>query len=277
MLNTIYGAIIGDVVGSVFEFKKPRIKSKDFLFLSDESTFTDDTVMTIAVANTLLKVGVKNEEKFKQTLIEQMHYWGNKYLAVGYGARFEDWLKTYNKTPYNSYGNGSAMRVSPIGLFCKTVDEAEKVAKWSAEVTHNHVEGIKGAQSVVSVMMFLRKGYGKFYAKKYVEDVYGYNLDRKLEDIRSNYTFKVSCQESVPESILSFFYGNSYEDCIRNAVSLGGDTDTQAAIAGSMANIVYDIDEQLIEECKKRLPEDILEVCEKFQKKINKIKIKRIM
>lgn len=229
------GAIIGDIVGSIYEFN--NIKTKEFSFVSRGCRFTDDTVMTVAVARALIRT-CKEGCPFKSALIEEMKQLGNKYINAGYGGSFKSWLKSTESKPYYSYGNGSAMRVSPCGYYAKTLEEALTLAKESAEVTHNHPEGIKGAQAV-SVAIFLAKNKKtKAEIKEYIEQEF-YSLTRTLDDIRPNYEFDVSCQGSVPEAITAFLESVSFEDAIRNAVSIGGDSDTIAAITGSIAHAFY--------------------------------------
>lgn len=226
----MYGAMIGDVVGSVYEFNP--IKTKNFELFPEKATFTDDTVMTIAVARALISYK-KHREDFKEMLVEQMQYLGQKY-PTSYGAMFSDWLNNPNPEPYNSYGNGSAMRVSPVGLYANTIEEALDLAKQSAEVTHNHPEGIKGAQATAATVFFAKTGESKDYIRTFINH-YFYPLNFTLDDIRENYHFDVTCQGSVPPAIVAFLESTSFEDAIRNAISLGGDSDTLAAITGSIA------------------------------------------
>lgn len=250
------GAIIGDAVGAPYEFgrKRESIKSKEFPLFSERSYPTDDSVMTVAVAEALMKSGKDaSEDVIKRNLVDRMQYWGHKFPGAGYGRRFHGWLSSRNPQPYNSYGNGSAMRVSSVGWLYDTEERVLDVARWTAEVTHNHPEGIKGAQAVAMVIFLARNGKSKEEIKKYVEDNFGYDLNRTIDEIRPKYHHHESCQLTVPEAIISFLEGNDYEDVIRNAVSLGGDADTLGAIAGSMAEALYDIPQEIIDEVIMRM------------------------
>ena len=221
------GAIIGDIVGSVYEWD--NIKTKDFPLFSEKGSFTDDTVMTIAVADALMKGGTPDE------FIDSMKEIGRQYPNSGYGGGFSNWLFSDDREPYNSWGNGSAMRVSPCGWVAKSLDEAEALAEKSASVTHNHPEGIKGAQATAAAIYLARTGTKKDKIKEYIESNYGYDLRRTLDEIRPVYRFNESCQETVPEAIIAFLESTDFEDAFRNAISLGGDSDTLAAITGSIA------------------------------------------
>lgn len=253
----ILGAIIGDMVGVPYEFTKERIKSKDFPLFIPKCRPSDDSVLTIAVAEWLL--GADLEDSILK--------WCRKYPKAGYGGRFGKWLGNPNRRPYNSLGNGSAMRVSPVAYVAKDIDECVELATLSAEITHNHPEGIKGAQATaVAVWMAIHK-YSKSDIKEYIETHFGYNLSRTLDEIRPVYTFNETCPGSVPEAIICFLEGTSYEDVIRNAVSLGGDTDTQAAIAGSIAEAYYGIPANIEYEGLRRIPTDMLKVMTEFTEK----------
>jgi len=227
------GAIIGDIVGSVYEWN--NIKTKDFPLFSEKGFFTDDTVMTIAVADALLKGGTADD------FIDSMKRIGRLYPDSGYGVRFGRWVHSNDREPYNSWGNGSAMRVSPCAWFAESLEEAETLAEKSAAVTHNHPEGIKGAQAAVAAIYLARSEEPKDRIKEYIEQKYGYNLSRTLDEIRPGYRFNETCQETVPEAIIAFLESTDFEDAIRNAISLGGDSDTLAAITGSIAEAAYGI------------------------------------
>lgn len=231
----MYGAIIGDIVGSKYEFN--NIKTKVFPFVSQGCEFTDDTVMTVAVANALLRSRA-DSRPFKPLLILEMQSLGRKYPFAGYGGMFSSWLDEEDPKPYNSFGNGSAMRVSPCGLIAVTLDEAIALAKASAEITHNHPEGIKGAEATAAAVFLARTGASKEAIGKYIGDHY-YNLSQTLDEIRPTYWFNETCQNTVPQAIIAFLESESYEDAIRNAVSLGGDSDTLAAITGAIAWSYY--------------------------------------
>lgn len=232
------GAIIGDIVGSPYEFTFHNIKTKDFPLFSERSKFTDDSVMTVAVGLGLIK-GHGDPEATRTALIDSMHDFGNHYPFVGYGQKFFLWLFSKNPKAFNSCGNGSAMRVSTVGWAYDTLEEVEKYAKISAEISHNHPEGIKGAQATASAIFLSRTGATLDDIRSHVCGHYGYDLSRTPEEIRPGYHHIETCQESVPEAICSFLASTSYEDTIRTAVSLGGDSDTIAAIAGSIAEAFY--------------------------------------
>lgn len=255
-----YGAIIGDIVGSVFEFTEPRIKNKNFELFKEGCRFTDDTVMTIAIADVMNRNDFNNESSFKAKIIQSMANWGITFYNAGYGTLFSKWLQSKVKVPYNSYGNGSAMRVSPIAWCCSDIDIARKFAKWQAEVTHNNPEGIRGAEAVTSAIYLAKTKHSKKEIKDYIEDVFYYDLSRHCQEIRPSYTFNATCQGSIPESIISFLDGDDFEDSIRNAVSLGGDTDTMACIAGAIAEAYYEIPEDMIKKARKLLDYRILKV-----------------
>jgi ADP-ribosylglycohydrolase len=255
------GAIVGDIVGSVYEWN--NIKTKDFPLFTDKCFFTDDTVMTIAVADALMNGGAED------TLIDSMKKYGRMYPDSGYGSRFGSWLFSDDRKPYNSWGNGSAMRVSPCGWimncgFCARTgmwpSNGRATAKLSAEVTHNHPEGVKGAMAVTDAIFLLRYYGGGYHntedyavyrdysmdeiktkIKEHIEQEYGYDLNRTIDEIRPAYRFNESCQETVPEAIIAFLESTDFEDAIRNAISLGGDSDTLAAITGSIAEAAYGI------------------------------------
>jgi ADP-ribosylglycohydrolase len=222
------GAICGDVIGSVYE--RFNYKGKDFPLFKEGTRFTDDTVLTIAVADAIM-----NNRDYAEVFRE----YARKHPLAGYGASFISWVDNSEMGPYNSWGNGSAMRVSSIGWLFNTLEEVESEAEKSASVTHNHPEGIKGAQAVASAIFMARSGNNKDEIKKYIERTFEYDLDRKLDDIRPIYEFDVSCQGSVPEAIIAFLESDDYESCVRGAVSIGGDSDTIAAMAGSIAEAYY--------------------------------------
>ena len=222
------GAIAGDIIGSVYEHDP--IKTKDFPLFHPRCCFTDDTVLTIAVAKAILS---------DRNYLKAVRELGRRYPHAGYGGAFRRWLHSNDPRPYNSWGNGSAMRVSPVGF---AFDGAEKVleeARKTAEITHNHPEGIRGAQATALAVLLARTGAGKEQIRSEIEGRFGYDLQRSVESIRPTYHFDVSCQGSVPEAIISFLDSSSYEDALRNAVSLGGDSDTLACIAGGIAEAFY--------------------------------------
>ncbi len=251
----MYGAILGDIIGSPYEFDMGN-KSKDFPLFSARSEFTDDTVMTIAVAEAFL--GAPDDDAIiRRRLVESMRKWGKKYPNAGYGSRFGMWLLLDGDAPYGSFGNGSAMRVSSIAWIYDDLDTVLRMARLSAEVTHNHPEGIKGAEATASAIFLARTGSTKAEIKAYIEKNFGYDLSRTCDEIRPGYYHVESCQETVPEAITAFLEGESFEDVIRTAVSLGGDCDTLTCIAGSIAEAFYGVPEALKAECRNRLPADL--------------------
>ena len=236
------GAILGDIVGSPYEFDHNNYKHKDFPLLSEKSHFTDDTVMTVAVAVGLID-GKGLPERTFCAVQHEMRFWGCEYPHAGYGGMFRRWLHAENPKPYGSFGNGSAMRVSAAGWLFDTLDKTLEMAKVTAEVTHNHPEGIKGAQATAAVIF----------------------LARTCDEIRPTYHHVETCQETVPEAIIAFLESVSFEDALRNAVSLGGDSDTLACITGGIAEAFYGMPQELRDETLKRLPEDIREGYELFR------------
>lgn len=271
----MYGAIIGDMVGSPFEFDRGN-KSVDFEMFTRRSVFTDDSVMSIAVAEALLEAGKGTTiQKAKWLVIDSMQRWGRKYPNAGYGGKFRCWLTEENPKPYGSYGNGSAMRVSAVGWLYDTIDRTREIARATAEVTHNHPEGVKGAESVACAIYMARTGSSKEEIKEYVIANFHYDFSRNCADIRPTYHHVESCQETVPEAFTAFFEGNSFEEVIRLAVSLGGDCDTLTCIAGGMAEAYYGVPEHFISECESRLPTDMLQVLKKFNEQ--KVRTDRTM
>lgn len=263
----MFGAILGDIIGSPYEFDRNNIKVKKFPLFSPNSKFTDDTVMTIAVASAFLKAGKNaSDEKICEYLVREMQRFGHLFPFAGYGNRFFQWLGSSHPQPYHSYGNGSAMRVSSVAWLYNNVEDVRHAARLSAMVTHNHPEGIKGAEATASAIFLARKGYSKLEIKKYIETEFNYSLNRTCDEIRQHYRHVESCMASVPEAITAFLEGHDFEDVIRTAVSLGGDSDTIAAIAGSIAEGFYGISIELKEECRKRLPHSLLEVLNQFEK-----------
>lgn len=248
------GSIIGDIVGSPYEFN--NIKTKEFPLFKDSSIFTDDTILTIATAECLMN---HSEDYGKYYRL-----YGNKYPS-SYGAMFLNWLKDKKMGPYNSCGNGSAMRVGPIGILSEDLEVAIIEAKRSAEVTHNHPSGVKGAQAVASAVWLAKHGYNKKFIKEFITSVFHYKLNSKLKDIRPKYKFGEMCHNTVPEAIIAFLESNNFEDAIRNAVSLGGDSDTLACITGSIAEAFYrNIPDHMIDGAIKRIPQEFQEIIHKF-------------
>ena len=260
----MYGAILGDIIGSPFEFDRGD-KTKDFKLFSRRSHFTDDSVMTLAVCEALLKVGQDATVKeIEDAVISSMQSWGRRYPYAGYGGYFRRWLTACHPEPYNSFGNGSAMRVSAVGWLYDSLENTRTVAKATANVTHNHPEGIKGAEATASAIFMARNGLSKEEIKKYIEKEFHYDLNRTLNEIRPDYHMDETCQKTVPEAIIAFLEAKDFEDAIRNAVSLGGDTDTLGAITGSIAEAYYRIPEWLMTECRKRINRDMRVVLDDF-------------
>ena len=262
-MKGIIGTICGDIIGSSREFGP--IKTKDFELYDAYSTFTDDTVMTLAIASWLMK-----DKNSREVLISEIKKFGLMYPDAGYGGMFMNWLNQDSPEPYCSWANGSAMRVSPVSWVADTLEESQKLARMSADVTHNHPEGIKGALATNDAIFLARNSFTKEEIKKHIEENYHYDLSRKLDDIRPNYKFDVSCKGSVPESIICFLEASDYEDTIRNAVSLGGDADTQAAIAGGIASAYWDVPDKISFKGIKRLDYNLLEVFIEFREKYEK-------
>ena len=263
----MYGAILGDIIGAPYEFDCGG-KTKMFPLFSPRSCFTDDTVMTVAVAEALMDAKGQDAEAMRHALAKSMMQWGRRYPDAGYGGRFRRWLFESegpdDPKPYGSYGNGSAMRVSAAGWLYDSLADTRRAARLSAAVTHNHPEGVKGAEAVASAIFMARGGSGKAAIRAYVCGEFGYNLSRSCDEIRPTYHHVESCQKTVPEAITAFLEGVDLEDVIRTAVSLGGDCDTVACIAGSIAEAFYGVPENLKAECRKRLPEDMIAVLDRF-------------
>lgn len=257
-MKGILGAVCGDIIGSTRE--NNPIKTKDFELFPPYSTFTDDTIMTLAVAKWLCE-----DKDSQEVLVKNLQLFGSKYPYGGYGRNFHHWLGEENPKPYGSWANGSAMRVSPCAWVADTLEEAQGLAKKSAIVTHNHPEGIKGALATSDAIYLARVGATKEEIKSHIEIRYEYNLSRSLDEIRPIYKFDISCAGSVPESIISFLEAEDFEDAIRNAISLGGDSDTQAAIAGSIASAYWDIPLYIVDESINRLDGFLLDVFLDFE------------
>lgn len=257
----LIGAVIGDIAGSIYEFN-PH-KSKDINLQNKDMEYTDDTIMTIAVADWIL-----NDKKLtKKGLVTRMQQWGRKYPNPmgAYGGMFSQWLLSNNPKPYNSWGNGAAMRVAAVGFAFSSLEETLKVAKKSAEVTHNHPEGIKGAQATAAAIFMARTGYTKEEIRRYISENYGYDMNRTCDDIRPTYSFDGSCQGTVPESIIAFLDSKDYEDAIRLCISLGGDADTMGAITGAIAGAYYhQMPYDLYEFAINKLPDDIKGIIKLF-------------
>lgn len=263
-MKGIIGAIAGDVIGSAYEFNPTR--DHDFDLFTPQSTFTDDTVLTMANALWLLE----DEQHTPETLVRIMLDMCRKYPNRGYGGRFACWIHDTDPQPYNSFGNGSAMRVSPVGYYAKSLDEALELAKISAEVTHNHPEGIKGAQATAAAIFLARQGKGKQEIRDYVEKTFNYDLSRTLEQIRPTFSFDETCQRTVPEALTCYFEGKDYEDVVRLSVALAGDADTIAAIAGSIASATQDVPADISQQVISLLSEEFCTTLLRFNELVAK-------
>lgn len=255
------GSIIGDIVGSRFEWNNHRNKS--FTFFSENCFFTDDTVMTLAVAKALLDCH-NDYSQLSQKVVVAMQEIGQPYPDCGYGGMFEDWIYSDDPQPYYSFGNGAAMRVSACGFMARTLNEAKELSYKVTAVTHNHPEGIKGAEATVIAIFLARKGYNLKEIREYIDSHY-YRMDFSLDEIRDSYEFNETCQETVPQAITAFLESTDFEDSIRNAISIGGDSDTLAAITGGIAEAYYGIPPHLEKIARTYLDERLLRILNHFQ------------
>lgn len=254
------GALIGDMVGAPYEFDRSP-KTKEFPLFTAASQFTDDSVMSIAVAEALLGCGEDaDDEAIKKACVREMLKWGRRYPNAGYGARFIHWLYSDDPQPYGSFGNGSAMRVSAAGKLYDSLEKTRHISALTASVSHDHPEGIRGAEATASVIWMARHHYDRDEIKEYIEKEFGYDLSRTCDEIRPYYRHVESCQETVPEAITAFLEGKDFEDVIRTAVSLGGDCDTLTCIAGGMAEAFWGIPAEIREEAFRRLPSEMIEI-----------------
>ena len=251
----LYGALGGDLIGSCYEWH--NVKTKDFPLFGPRSRFTDDSVLTVATADALLRDG---------DFGAAYYLWGNRYPNAGYGGSFRRWLASSHPRPYNSWGNGSAMRVSPVGFYAQSIEEVLQKAGESAAVTHDHAEGVAGAQAAALAVFLAKCGRSKPEIKQAIEERFCYDLSsRTLDDLRPGFSFDVSCAGTLPAALLAFLESTDYLDAVRNAVSLGGDSDTIAAITGGIALAFYrEMPEEIATEIERRLPADMFEVCRKF-------------
>ena len=265
----MYGAIAGDMIGAPYEFDRGG-KTKDFPLFVQASQFTDDTVMTIAVAEALLDAEGKSDDEVRQELVRKMQDWGHRYPYAGYGARFDSWLMQKDPAPYGSFGNGAAMRVSSAGWLYDTLQETRRMARITAGVTHNHPEGLKGAEATASAIFLARNGSSRAEIRDYIVREFQYDLSRTCDQIRPTYHHVESCQETVPEAITAFLEGTDFEDVIRTAVSLGGDCDTLTCIAGSIGEAFYGVPEEIKAVCRSRLDADLLQVLDRFAERLEK-------
>ena len=251
------GSIAGDIIGSVYEWD--RIKTTEFPLFQKKCDYTDDSVLTVATAYSILN-NVSYAQSYKD--------FSRRYPGRGYGGRFQGWIISDTFEPYNSWGNGSAMRVSPVGFAFETIEEVLEQAKQSAEVTHNHSEGIKGAQATALSIFLARKENDEDAIRKEITKRFNYDLNRTVDEIRPDYHFNESCQETVPEAIIAFLDSDDYEHSIRLAVSLGGDSDTLACITGGIAEAYYKgVPKQIIDETVKIIPQEFKEIIEQLKMK----------
>ena len=249
-----------------------HVVTKKFDLFTKGCDFTDDSVMTIAVGEALLAVGKEATVKeIEEAVVTNMQDRGKRYPYAGYGGRFRHWLRESNPKPYGSYGNGSAMRVSAAGWLYESIERTREVAKITASVTHDHPEGIKGAEAAASAIFMSRKSFSKAEIKEYIEKEFHYDLNRSLDEIRPEYHMYETCQRTVPEAVIAFLEAEDFEDAIRNAVSLGGDTDTLGAITGSIAEAFYGIPKVLIVECQNRIDKgSMMDILNEFDRKLGR-------
>lgn len=261
----MYGAILGDIIGSSYEFDRGE-KTKDFPFFDKGCDFTDDSILTLAVAEALMEITAEaSDYDVRIRVIKRMRFHGKHYPGAGWGLRFARWLRSSRPEPYFSCGNGSAMRVSAAGWLFDDLDTVRRMARLSADVTHDHPEGIKGAEAVACAIYLARTGSTKGEIRDFIETVFDYDLSRTCDEIRPGYRHVETCQETVPEAITAFLEGGSFEDVIRTAVSLGGDCDTLTCIAGSMAEAFYGVPEDLKQKARDYLTPDLLEILDRFE------------
>lgn len=252
-MKMLYGAIAGDVIGSRFEFDRPNWK-RDFTLFTEESMVTDDTIMTVAIMRALDDTPEDaGENTYKRNFIKHMQKYGRMFPYSGYGAMFNQWIWEDDPKPYNSLGNGSAMRVSPVGWAFDDLDRTREVARWSAEISHDHPEGIKGAESIATAIWMARNGFGKDDIMTAMTEIFDYDLSRTVDELIPLHRHDETCMDSVPKALIAFYEGEDFEQVIRNAVAMGGDTDTIAAIAGSVAEAMYGVPTEIIDECRVRL------------------------
>ena len=255
------GAIIGDIVGSRFEWNNHR--DKDFEFLTYKCFPTDDSIMSLAVAQAIL-VSKPDHSDLSKNAVECMQNVGRNYPNCGYGGSFHGWIFSDNPKPYNSYGNGAAMRVSAAGFAAESLEEAKELSKLVTEVSHNHPEGIKGAEATAVAIYMAKSGSSILEIRDYINDNY-YPMNFTLDEIRDTYQFNETCQETVPQALQAFFESTGFEDAIRNAISIGGDSDTVAAICGGVAEAYYGMSKAQEYEVLDRLPDDLVGICYAFE------------
>lgn len=264
------GAIIGDIVGSIYE--RCNHKSKDFELFGERCRHTDDSTMTLAVGKAIKEskgyLDKCEYEKVSANAVKYMQEIGRRYPDCGYGGSFGRWIFSDNPKPYHSYGNGAAMRVSAVGFAAKDMEEAQELSYAITSVTHNHPEGLKGAEAVATAIFLIRKGADKQIIREYIEDGY-YDLNFTIPQLVEKYHFQISCQKTVPPAVLCFLESESFEDAIRTAISIGGDSDTIAAITGSIAEAYYGVPRSLEQKALTYLSDDlraIYDECKDFNK-----------
>ncbi len=278
-MSNFIGGITGDIIGSAYEWHNAT-DVKRIIFFRDGSRYTDDTVLTCAVASWLIKTdglkGIKEKESL-EILNRELLRFGKAHPYAGYGHMFRDWMNLPEQKPMGSYGNGAGMRVSPVGFFAETEDECLRLAEWSAKVTHDHPEGIKGAQAIALAIYLARRGEIKDYIKKRIEDEFGYNLNHEVEDyftldgdiiVARVHKFDATCQTTVPEAIVAFLCSNSYSEAITNALKIGGDSDTIADMAGAIAAAYYGMPQYIAEQAMSYLPKDLFDVVVEFENEL---------
>lgn len=260
----MYGAILGDIIGSPYEFDQGD-KTKNFPLFCDKSEFTDDSILTLAVAEALMDVDPRqSDDEIRERIAFLMRFHGKRYPNAGWGFRFGRWLRSDHPKPYGSCGNGSAMRVSAAGWLYDDLDTVLRMAGLTADVTHDHPEGIKGARAIAAAIFLARTGSTKAEIRDYITENFHYDLSRSCDEIRPGYHHVETCQETVPEAITAFLEGEDFEDVIRTAVSLGGDCDTLTCIAGSMAEAFYGVPEELKHRCREYLTPDLRKILDRF-------------
>ena len=268
-MNGIIGAIVGNSIGQSYEIIKT--KNYDFNLIYDKANAADDSVAILAVADWLMSTNHTKDE-----LIDKLHFWCNKFnygmYNYGHAVRFKDWVRNKEREPYNSFGNGSAMRAIPIGFYAENINECLNLAKISAEITHNHPEGIKGAQAIAIAIFLIRKGHSKNEIKECIQSTFKYDLSSSYKKLKENHKFECSCQNSVPASIICWLKSHSYEDAIRKAISLGGDADTEGAITGALAAADPNtpVDDELAKDVTRFFSMDFLDLLKRWQTEVEK-------
>lgn len=259
------GALIGDYCGSIYEWNNTHEESPDSIEILKNGKFTDDSVLTVAIMEWLVSTGGENSKE----LIEYLKDWATNYPDAGYGGRFKTWVLSDSDKPINSYGNGAGMRVSPCAFYANTLEECLDLAKKSSEVTHNHEEGIKGAQAIAEAIYLARSGAGKQDMKRILEEDFKYDLSKPITEIGTKlHNFDATCQVTVPEAIICFLESRDFIDCIKKSIWIGGDSDTIAAMACSIAEPYYGLPHFIMEDMKNKLPDDMKKIIILFNEKV---------